>query len=233
MAGSDPSDPTTTDIPYKYQIETVHEFKLAVLKGATDGVNEDVAHNFEKALRVLENFSTIEEIEFPDLPYEAITRTILRAEAASAFDEFTESGRARELTAPADQYGPYARTVVLAKDYLKALRLRRVMAEAVDEAMVPYDAVVAPSRRGPASPIDEEFRRVSPGAFRDVMGSVGNGAGLPSISVPSGFTKSGLPTGIQFMGRPYTENVIIAAARTYQSKTDWHLEHPEGLASDF
>ena len=63
----------------------------------------------------------------------------------------------------------------------------------------------------------------------DTMGAVGNGAGLPSISVPNGFTPEGLPTGIQFMGRPYEENLIIAVARGYQSKTDWHLKHPETL----
>ncbi len=61
------------------------------------------------------------------------------------------------------------------------------------------------------------------------MGAVGNGAGLPSISVPNGFTPRGLPTGIEFMGRPYEENAIIAVARAYQSKTDWHLRHPKRL----
>jgi len=37
------------------------------------------------------------------------------------------------------------------------------------------------------------------------------------------------PTGIQFMGRPYEENVIITVAKKYQSKTDWHLRHPKQL----
>jgi len=55
---------------------------------------------------------------------------------------------------------------------------------------------------------------------------VGNGAGLPSISVPSGFTEAGLPTGIQFMGRAYAENAIIAIAKGYQERTDWHRRHP-------
>ena len=103
------------------------------------------------------------------------------------------------------------------------------MAKAADEAMEPYDAVVAPTRRGVASPIDMEFRRVSPGTTSDVMGAVGNGAGLPAISVPSGFDEDGLPTGIQFMGRAYNENVILAIARAYQSLTDWHLRHPPDL----
>ena len=230
IAGADPEDPTATERTFKYVTEPPEEeFGLAVLKGATDGAEEGMRVNFERALDVLEGVASIEEIEFPDLPYEAITRTILSAEAASAFDEFTESGRAAELTAPEDHYGPYARTVVLAKDYLKALRIRALMAKAADEAMEPYDAVVAPTRRGVASPIDMEFRKVSSGTSRDIMGALGNGAGLPAMSVPSGFDEDGLPTGIQFMGRAYDENAILAIARTYQSLTDWHLYYPPDL----
>jgi aspartyl-tRNA(Asn)/glutamyl-tRNA(Gln) amidotransferase subunit A len=230
IAGPDPNDPTTTDRPFKYDsLGPKKGFKLAVLKGVGEGVHEGVLANYEESLRVLGKVATMEEIEFPDLPYEAITRIILSAEAASAFDEFAESGTARGLTAPEDHYGPYSRTAVLAKDYLKALRLRARMARAAEEAMFPYDAVVAPARRSPASPIDQEFRRVAPGTSRDIVGAVGNGAGLPSISVPNGFTDGGLPTGIQFMGRAYDENAILAVARAYQSLTDWHHRHPPDL----
>ncbi|MEE8354293.1 MAG: amidase [Candidatus Bathyarchaeia archaeon] len=230
LAGPDPNDQTAADMEYTYSDDdSKSSFKLAMLKGGLEGCDEAVRDNFENALKVIERFATVEEIEFPDLPYEVVTRTILNAEAASAFDEFTENGTAGELTAPECHFGPYARSAVLAKDYLKALRLRRVICRVVDEAMSPFDAVVAPSRNSPASPIDQEFRKTVPGTARDIRGAVGNGAGLPSISVPNGFTPGGLPTGIQFMGRPYEENVIIAAARKYQSKTDWHLRHPENL----
>jgi aspartyl-tRNA(Asn)/glutamyl-tRNA(Gln) amidotransferase subunit A len=230
IAGPDPNDQTSADTEYTYDDGDLRStYKLAMLKGSLDGCDDAIRENCEKTLKVLEGFSTIEEIEFPDLPYEAVTRTILNGEAASAFDEFTENGTARGLTAPECHYGPYARTAVLAKDYLKALRLRGVICRVVDKAMAPFDALVAPSRRSPASPIDQKFRKTVPGTVKDTMGAVGNGAGLPSISVPNGFTPGGLPTGIQLMGRPYEENLIIAVARKYQSKTDWHLRHPEKL----
>jgi aspartyl-tRNA(Asn)/glutamyl-tRNA(Gln) amidotransferase subunit A len=227
IAGFDPNDPTTIDEDWKYKPKMKKRFRLAVPRGVVDGAEEDVRDCFEKALNILRKLSIIEEFEFPELPYEAMTRTILNAEAASAFDEFTESGEASKLTAPEDRYGLYARTVVFAKDYLKALRLRRVVARVVDGAMEPFDAVVAPSSKTAATPIDQEFLKVAWwNRVKDPMGAVGNAAGLPSISVPSGFTNDGLPVGIQFMGRAYDENIIIAIAAAFQSLTDWHTRHP-------
>jgi aspartyl-tRNA(Asn)/glutamyl-tRNA(Gln) amidotransferase subunit A len=60
----------------------------------------------------------------------------------------------------------------------------------------------------------------------DVMGAIGNVAGLPAISVPNGFDERRRPTGLQFMGRAWEENTILAAARAYQTLTDWHRQHP-------
>ena len=225
ISGYDPGDATTTRKRYRYSVE-VGEFRIGVPKDALDETQEAVAGSFKDSLRVLEGFATVEEVEFPEFPYEAVTRTILNAEAASAFDEFTEEGLARGLTAPEDRYGPYARTVLLARDYLKALRLRARMAEIADEVMTGYDAIVAPARKTTASPMDQEFRKVAPGTAKDVMGALGNGAGLPAISVPNGFSEEGLPTGVQFMGRAYDENVLLSVAVEYQRRTDWHLRHP-------
>ena len=89
--------------------------------------------------------------------------------------------------------------------------------------------MAAPTRPITATPIGQDFRSVVSGDGRDVMGAVGNVAGLPAISVPSGFSEAGLPTGIQFMGRAYDENRVIAAARAYQSATDWHTRRPAGV----
>ncbi|UCH02429.1 MAG: amidase [Candidatus Bathyarchaeota archaeon] len=230
IAGTDPKDPTTAKSSFSYVVdESNKRFKLAMLKNGIQDVEDSVYKNFEKALKILKQIATVEEIDFPDLPYEAITRTILNAESASIFESFIERGLTSELTAPEDHYGPYARTVVLAKDYLRAMRLRGIMAKAIDKILSPFDALVAPTKRSVASPIDQEFRRSVPGKARDIMSAVGNGAGLPSISVPSGFTDSGLPTGIQFMGSAFKENTILTVAHRYQSLTEWHLNHPPNL----
>ena len=91
-----------------------------------------------------------------------------------------------------------------------------------------YDAIAAPTSLTTATPIDEHFRRTLTGPG-DVIGAVGNGCGLPSVSVPSGFDEDGMPTGIQFMSRAYDENVCLAIGRGYQAITDWHTRHPTDL----
>jgi len=230
LAGPDPNDPTTIQKPWHYNPRAPRRRPcLAVLTGVADDANPEVRDNFEKALKTIRGYADIEEVELPDLPYEAITRTILNAEAASAFEDIVESGTVQELTAPEDHWGAYARTALLATEYLRAIRLRGKMVSAVTEAMELYDALVAPSGKKPATPIGEEFRKVAPGTTKDVMGAVGNGCGLPAVSVPDGFTDAGLPTGIQFMGKPYGENTILAIARAYQGLTDWHTRHPPDL----
>ena len=226
IAGQDPMDQTTTKRLYRYTLKR-DGLRVAVPKGVTDGVAEPVSKNFDEAMREVEKFAEVEEIDFPEFPYEAVTRTILNAEAASAFDEFTARGLARGLTAPECRYGPYARTAVLATDYLRALRLRERMARIVEDVMETFDAVAAPSRATTVPEIDKEFRKATPGTARDIMGALGNGAGLPAISVPSGFDGEGLPTGIQFMGRAYDENAVLSVAVAYQSRTRWHTMHPD------
>ena len=118
------------------------------------------------------------------------------------------------------------RDAVLAKDYVKALRIRGVMAREADRVLRRIDALVAPGRATVAPPLDRDFRSAIRGGVGDLTGAVGNGAGLPAVIVPNGFGADGLPTSLQLMGRAYEENTILAAARAYQARTDWHRQHP-------
>jgi aspartyl-tRNA(Asn)/glutamyl-tRNA(Gln) amidotransferase subunit A len=199
---------------------------LGVIRGVADGADAATRTNFEAALKTLENIASVEEVHVPALPYEEITRTILFGEMASAFEDLIESGQIAGLTAPEDRVTPYARVAVLAKDYIRAIRLRGIVATEIDRVMRGFDALLGPSRPFSSTRLDEEFPSAIRGVGTDIMGAIGNAAGLPAISVPDGFTETGVPTGIQFMGRPYDENGIIAAASAYQTLTDWHLRHP-------
>ncbi|MYC28791.1 MAG: amidase [Chloroflexi bacterium] len=231
IAGPDGNDPSTFSEPFNYDSSAApaRRFRIGVPKGVLDEASEAVKGNFEAAVGTLADIADVEEMEFPEFPYVEITSVILMVESASAFEDFLAEGGPLELSGTGwHGRSPYARPAVLATDYIKALRLRGVMARQVDETMAKYDAIAAPTANNAATPIDEEFRSrsmTSAGAG-DLMGSIGNGCGLPSISVPSGFDGDGLPTGIQFMARAYDENVCLAVAREYQARTEWHTRHP-------
>ncbi|MBM3947654.1 MAG: amidase [SAR202 cluster bacterium] len=236
IAGNDPDDETTTAPPFKYDARDRRKrrFKLALLQGSTEGVEPAVKANVEAVLALLERerAATVEEVAVPDMPYEAVARTIISAESADAYQEFTDAGLGPQLTAESSRRGLYARYAIPASDYIRAMRIRRLMCRQVDAILAKYDAVVGPSYQTVAPTIDREFNYAFSGKARDIIGALGNLAGLPSISVPNGFGDRRLPTGIQFMGRAYDENRILAVARAYQGLTDWHLRHPPGTTPD-
>ena len=236
IAGFDPDDPTTTQRVFSHGAGSAasgpRRFRLALPEGATDDAEPAVCDNFAAALVALDEVADIEPVVLPDHPFEAVISTILLGESASIFAELAHGGRSAEMTAPEDRYGLYARGATLAADYLRAQRIRALLARDLDRLLAPYDALVTPSRPAVASPLGEPFARgvkQRAGRPRCPISAAGNLAGLPAISVPSGFTDDGLPTGIQFVGRAYEESAILAVAAAYQSLTNWHHHHPDLL----
>src|SRR5207247_8529985 len=63
--------------------------------------------------------------------------------------------------------------------------------------------------------------------LNDVLTIPADMSGMPAISVPCGFTASGLPIGLQLIGRALDEATVLRAARAYERATDWHTRHPE------
>ncbi|HLZ72098.1 MAG TPA: amidase [Dehalococcoidia bacterium] len=228
IAGRDPLDETSLDALFQYRPEQQRHdgFRLAVLENATAGAQPEVAANFETALGVLRELGTIETLALPELPYDAVAMTIIRAEASSAFDAFLLSGGASGLTAPEDRINPLAYSVLPARDYLRALRIRRHIQREMDALLSRFDAIVAPGTRTVAGPISESFSKSLRRAAGDGLGAAGNIAGLPAVCVPNGFGERGLPTAIQFVGRAGAENTVLAVAGAYQQRTDWHRRLP-------
>ena len=229
IAGADPLDPTATSRHYSYDGPGVPpgRMKLCVPEDAAADCDDAARANFEAALEALEDVADVTEVPLPDYPYEAVAYTVLSAEGASALEDFVDDGKGSDLTDRSGLFGPYAGRAVLATEYLKAMRLRGVIAKDVDAVLEPYEAMVSPAS-GAAPSVDRDFdksRRANSSTAPPVS-AIGNVAGLPAITVPDGFTEDGLPTGIQFMGRAYDENSVLAAARAYQSLTSWHERHP-------
>jgi aspartyl-tRNA(Asn)/glutamyl-tRNA(Gln) amidotransferase subunit A len=228
IAGADAADPSASDRPYAYDAsDPSRRLRVGVFRDVAANAADAVRERFEEALDVLREFADVEEIDLPDLPYRAVTQTIIQAEATSAFEDFMREGGTRELTAPEVAYQPLARFAIPATDYIRALRLRGVIARRVGELIQGFDAIAAPTRSFVAPSIEGEFVAAQAG---DNMGAIGNGVGLPAVSVHNGFAPDDLPTGMQLMAGAYQENAVLAVARAYQARTDWHTQHPPEFA---
>jgi len=232
IAGADPADPTSVDRRFDHPNELPKKrFKIGILEGARTGVMPAVLKNFNDAVAVLKTFADVaeKEVPLPKLPFGSAVGTIVAAEGASAFRDLIESGRMKELQNENDRINGYAYLLIPAVDYLQALRIRGKMKKAMAETYEPYDALIAPSRSTVANPIDRNFELSYPG-FGGGAGSVisaGNSVGQPAISVPNGFGENDLPTGIQFTGKVWSEETLLAIARSYQDATAWHQKRPK------
>jgi len=172
----------------------------------------------------------MKEVALPDFPYAAIAEIIIAAESSAAFERLIESGDVDQLADPHQIAGLRAGLEIAARDYLKAMRARRLIQEALGKLFVDYDLLVSPSRFGPATritePVDAEPERPKPSqrGLSD-LSAAGNLAGLPALFLPCGFA-GGLPVGIQLVSRPFTEGLPIAYGREFQTRTDWHRRRP-------
>jgi aspartyl-tRNA(Asn)/glutamyl-tRNA(Gln) amidotransferase subunit A len=231
IAGPDPLDPSA--VTQHFSVPAVpprrrRKLKIGVLKGATDHIQAEVAQNFTAALGVLHDvIDVVPDVTLPDLPWGVVGGTIIAAEGSSAFDDLIESGRVAWLTAAEDRIGGYGALAIPARDYLRALRVRRLMGKAFDDFIKQFDAIAVPSRNSVASPVDKSFRE----AWPDVTGGASligpaNVVGAPAISLLNGFGVAGLPTGISFTTRVFDEAVLVDLGRVYQERTDWHTRTP-------
>jgi len=110
--------------------------------------------------------------------------------------------------------------------YVKALQLRRLIANDFNAAFADCDVLLAPTTAGPA--FDRGQLTKDPVAMyqQDKFTVPVSLAGLPALSMPCGFA-GGLPVGAQLIGPAFREDLILGLARDYQRETDWHLQTPE------
>jgi aspartyl-tRNA(Asn)/glutamyl-tRNA(Gln) amidotransferase subunit A len=134
------------------------------------------------------------------------------------------------------QYTPEVRalmdagTLVFATDFLKAQRLRRVLADEVRAAFAGVDVLATPTLPLCAWDVVESHVQIA-GQAEHVLHACWrytypwNLTGLPALSVPCGFA-DGLPVGLQLVGRPFDEATIFRAGHAYQEATRWHEMPP-------
>ncbi|MCY4073661.1 MAG: amidase [Chloroflexi bacterium] len=151
------------------------------------------------------------------IPIELPTRdtgglwTILTAEAAAAFDQITRDGSVDTMARQDDSAWPNvfrAARFIPAVEYINANRVRALLMADMARVMAEVDVFIVPSH----------------GA--NVL-SITNFTGHPAVVLPNGFTDTGTPTSISFIGGLYQEAETLAVAKAYQDATDWHLQYPD------
>ncbi len=110
--------------------------------------------------------------------------------------------------------------------YLKALKVRRLIRGDYDKAFEEVDFVVGPTTPSPPFKIGEKSGDPLAMYLEDLYTVTANLAGIGGISIPCGFTKSGLPIGLQMQCRAFDEDRLLRAAAMYQKATDWHTKRP-------
>jgi len=111
--------------------------------------------------------------------------------------------------------------------YGKAQAVRTLIRADFDNLFDQVDVLIAPVAPTTAFSFgevtDDPLRMI----LADVLTISANLAGIPGLSVPCGFDRSGLPIGLQILGAPFTEERLLQVGAAYQRATDWHLRSPD------
>ena len=235
MAGYDPADATTSVLPVPSYVAAlngdVKGLRIGLLRSFfLESSAPEVRAAVEAAVKLLaDQGAVVDEVSLPhlaDVP--AATMAIIGSEALAYHAAWV-----RER--PAD----YQRDVVerlragafiTGVQYVRAQQLRVLVRRGVDEALTRRDVLLAPTAPITAPRLGE--REVSIGGVATDARSAlirftrpFNFSGHPACSVPCGFV-SGLPVGMQFVGRPFDEATVLRAADAFQRLSDWHTRRP-------
>lgn len=112
--------------------------------------------------------------------------------------------------------------------YLKAQKIRRVIAQDFASAFEQCDVIVGPTSPTTAFPIGAKTQDPVAMYLNDIFTNTVNLAGLPGLSIPCGFDAAGLPVGLQLIGKFMDEASLLSAAHQLQQETDWHQRMPAG-----
>lgn len=231
IAGPDPRDPASLPAAYCYSDRAPRRdtFRIGVVAGSFEGVQDEVRANFESAVASLRQVATVAEVELPEFPYAEVAEIIMTAEISAAFDEFLDSGRAAELNAAKAEVFRLAATALPARDYIRAQRIRRHIVSGLDRLARPFDALIAPMLGTVATPADESFAGLLGIAYPQRVNLASVTTGMPAVSVPSGLGRGGLPTAVQLLGARLTENALLDVASALEARTGWSAQHPSAF----
>jgi len=236
IAGYDPADPGSARVPVPDFTAGIHDS----IRGLRIGVprndffqrlHPEVAEMIEETIRVMSRLGAkVQDIDLPlvrDASF--VSGQVLTCEAAAYHEPL--------LKKRWDEYSPGVRNrllpglAVTGAMYLLGQRARLLLIARARRAMEEVDLLLAPTTPVAAPLLDEETMDFD-GRSESVVNVLTrlnrpfNVTGLPAISVPCGFTRAGLPVGLQLAGRAWEEATVLRAAYAYEQATEWYAIRP-------
>jgi aspartyl-tRNA(Asn)/glutamyl-tRNA(Gln) amidotransferase subunit A len=236
MAGADPEDLTASTLPVPDYVAAANASIKGLKVGVpssfyVDDLDPDVARSLDDTIAVLKREGAdIVKVELPDQRQLAAASQLVLAVEAAAFHK-------RWMIERPQDYGPQVlmrlqnALAIPGVTYLEALRWRGAALAAHAAATAKVDAVIAPVAPVPAPTIAESDVGNTPGAEAVIQRLTRftrpvNYLGLPSLAIPSGFAKSGLPVAMQLIGRSFDEATLLTIGAAFQRATDFHAKVP-------
>jgi aspartyl-tRNA(Asn)/glutamyl-tRNA(Gln) amidotransferase subunit A len=229
IAGYDEADPASADTPVPdynraFSIQTSN-LRLGVPRTPFfEGLDQQIAKAVEAAIEVLRRLTaSVREtvLSSGSVPFGELYSTLRGVEAYTYHSQWIAGSPEKYQEATRQQIQKSAN--VKAATYMQARRQLDLLRREVNKVFVSVDLLITPTMPAPpvaiaqaADPTAVSIRNTSP---FDILG-------LPAISVPCGFTTSGLPIGLQIVGAPFAESTVMALAHAYEDATEWHRRSP-------
>jgi aspartyl-tRNA(Asn)/glutamyl-tRNA(Gln) amidotransferase subunit A len=235
IAGYDPADITTSDVPVTDYVSAVCETSKSLRVGVPpayfyDDLDAEVAAAIEQVLDVIKTLvADVKEINL-DVPtnrkLQSAESYAYHAENVAKTPEMYQAETLRRINSGAS---------VSAAEYILRRREMDEARRSIREIFGKVDVLITPTMPMPAPAIAD--LKKSPEALRPVELKLlrntrpFNVWGLPAISVPCGFTQTGLPIGLQFAGPHWREDLVLRMANAYEQATEWRKRSRLFLAS--
>ena len=231
MAGYDPEDPSSADVSvedYLLKINAgVKDWKIALAVGEYIEASEpEVLAAVRAAAKVFVSLGAeVNEIDASWLREAAFANGQMTQADGAAFHKQRLEEHPELFGADIRQRLETGRDIS-SGEYALARRKQAEVRRRCKLLFNRYDVLLLPSTPIPAPPFAEIENSASQAPALTRFTAPFNLSGIPALSVPCGFTKEGLPIGLQIVAGPWQEAKVLQAGHTYESATGWHKQKP-------
>ncbi len=256
IAGHDPRDSTSATVPVPDYLKVLKRRDLRKVRFGvpveyfTEGLDPEVDRAVKDAIGELKKLGgEIKEIKLPTTDAAIATYYVIATAEASSnlarYDGVKYGLRAKQtkdllelyMKTRQEGFGPEVKRRIMLGTYAlsagyydayygKAQAVRTLIRRDFEAAFNEVDLIVTPVTPTTAFKLGEKINDPLQMYLSDIYTISVNLAGVPAIALPCGFSKAGLPIGLQIIGRPFEEEMVIRAAHAYEQATNWRAKRP-------